>query len=87
MPMYDYRCPACGFETEHINKIADRNGQQCDSCGDLMVVQIGVGRYIPFKEGYYEHIDKNPIYISSMRQLKDECAKRNVTSVYAEDSV
>ena len=37
-----------------------------------------------FHEGFYEHLDSKPIYISSKRQLREECRKRGLTSDYAE---
>ncbi len=85
MPLYDYICPKCELQSEHINKIAERQNQPCDNCGANMNIQLTVGQYIPFKEGWYEHIDKKPIYCSSKRQLRDECRKRGLTSIYAEE--
>lgn len=38
-----------------------------------------------FKEGWYEHIDKEPIYISSKKQLREETEKRGQYSEYARD--
>lgn len=39
----------------------------------------------PFKAGMYEHLDKDPIYIGSKQQLKEECLKRGLRSEYAWD--
>lgn len=33
---------------------------------------------ILFKEEWYEHIDENPIFITSKKQLKQECEKRGM---------
>ncbi len=85
MPLYDYECPGCGLEDEYINSIAERQTQPCENCGENMIQKISLGRYIPFKEGWYEHIDRKPMYISSKRQLRDECRKRGLTSIYAEE--
>ena len=86
MPLYDFKCKKCKEINEHICSISEREEQLCETCGEVLIREIGVGRYIPFKEGWYEHIAKDPIYISSMRQLKRECADRGLTSIYAEDS-
>ncbi|TJZ75679.1 FmdB family zinc ribbon protein [Chitiniphilus eburneus] len=32
MPIYAYRCTACGFEDEHIQKMADSPLTDCPSC-------------------------------------------------------
>lgn len=89
MPTYDYKCPECGHESERVCKIAERNDQYCECCMTQMkqVHKAPNNANIFFKEGWYEHIDFDPIYISSMKQLKDETSKRGQTSVYAEDSL
>lgn len=38
-----------------------------------------------FREGWYEHIALDPIYISSAQQLRDECRKHEVHSYQVED--
>jgi len=37
-----------------------------------------------FHEGVYEHIDKEPIYVHSKKQLREETRSRGLTSDYAE---
>lgn len=37
-----------------------------------------------FREGWFEHITDKPIYIKSMRQLKEETRSRGLVSHYAE---
>jgi hypothetical protein len=37
-----------------------------------------------FKAGFYEHIDSEPIYIGSRKQLQNETRSRGLTSDYAE---
>jgi putative FmdB family regulatory protein len=34
MPIYEYRCQACGHEMELLQKIADEPLLQCPSCGE-----------------------------------------------------
>jgi putative FmdB family regulatory protein len=34
MPIYEYRCKACGYEMELLQKIADEPLLQCPSCGE-----------------------------------------------------
>ena len=80
------RTPRCEQEGELIEIIVDREATAyCAGCGKPMENQITTGKAILFKEGWYENIDADPMYISSMRQLKYECEKRNLTSVYAHE--
>jgi putative FmdB family regulatory protein len=33
MPIYEYRCSACGFEKEYLQKLSDAPIHVCESCG------------------------------------------------------
>jgi putative FmdB family regulatory protein len=33
MPIYEYRCDACGFQKEHLQKLSDPLLSACPSCG------------------------------------------------------
>ncbi|MEQ6291346.1 zinc ribbon domain-containing protein [Vogesella sp. GCM10023246] len=33
MPIYEYRCAACGTQKEHLQKMSDEPIAQCPSCG------------------------------------------------------
>ncbi|MHB1372319.1 MAG: FmdB family zinc ribbon protein [Thauera sp.] len=33
MPIYEYRCPNCGFQKEHLQKMSDDPLTTCPSCG------------------------------------------------------
>lgn len=33
MPMYDYKCEACGLEFEKNRKVEDRENATCPACG------------------------------------------------------
>jgi putative FmdB family regulatory protein len=33
MPIYEYRCGACGHQEDHLQKIADRPLAKCPACG------------------------------------------------------
>jgi putative FmdB family regulatory protein len=35
MPLYEYRCGACGHEFEVLQKISDRPIRKCERCGRL----------------------------------------------------
>jgi len=33
MPIYEYRCAACGFQSEYLRKLSDSNLSVCPECG------------------------------------------------------
>lgn len=33
MPIYEYRCPSCGQQKEHLQKMSDAPLQSCPACG------------------------------------------------------
>lgn len=33
MPIYEYRCTACGFQSEYLRKVTDPNLAVCPECG------------------------------------------------------
>ena len=33
MPIYEYRCPSCGFQKDHLQKKSDAPLSTCPSCG------------------------------------------------------
>jgi len=33
MPIYEYRCDACGFQKEHLQKMSDPQLTTCPGCG------------------------------------------------------
>lgn len=33
MPIYEYRCEACGHQEEHLQKVSDQPLETCPACG------------------------------------------------------
>ena len=33
MPIYEYRCDACGFQKDHLQKLSDAPLRTCPDCG------------------------------------------------------
>lgn len=85
MPLYDYECKVCGKTFEALSCISDRRSVLCD-CGGGCRLLISKPNFHPFPEGPWEHLDVEPVYISSKKQLKRECDKRGLSSVYLMDS-
>ena len=85
MPVYDYRCGNCGAEWNHYKTIADRKTCYC-KCGAIGNIVPSTPSVVLFKPRWHPHITSKPLYIESKKQLKEECRKHGMTSVYLEDS-
>lgn len=83
MPLFDVRCAECHNVREELLK-ADEAVPPCE-CGGERKKLIVPARPILFREGWYEHIDTKPVYVRTKKQLRDECRKRGLTSIYAEE--
>lgn len=40
MPIYEYRCRACGFELEKLQKISEEPLRECPGCGKLELQKL-----------------------------------------------
>lgn len=54
MPIYEYRCEACGERVEHIQKIADPPLTRCPACGQESLRRLVSAPSFQFKgSGWY----------------------------------
>ena len=54
MPLYEYRCEACGHQFERIQRFSDDPVSVCPSCGSGPVVKLLSSPAIQFKgSGWY----------------------------------
>jgi len=54
MPLYEYRCEACGHQFERIQRFSDELVTVCPSCGSGPVVKLLSSPAIQFKgSGFY----------------------------------
>lgn len=87
MPVYPYRCLECQHKDDLVLTYEEsQKPRTCPKCGKQFVKdwsRFTSGIEI-FKPQWFEHIDINPIFIESRRQLHEECKKRGLTSVYLE---
>lgn len=77
MPTYKVRCRKCNKVFEAVARIAERNKIKCECGGDITIV-ISLPFVSIFKPDWYEHIAENPIYITSKKQLRQECESRGM---------
>lgn len=40
MPIYEYRCQACGLEKEYLQKLSDAPISECPSCGKAAMTKL-----------------------------------------------
>ena len=54
MPIYEYRCSACGFEKDALQKMSDAPLVDCPSCGkSALVKQISAAGFQLKGSGWY----------------------------------
>jgi putative FmdB family regulatory protein len=54
MPIYAYRCTACGFEKDHLQKLNDSTLSTCPECGQASYVKQLTAAGIQLKgSGWY----------------------------------
>ncbi len=96
MPSYTYRCSA-GHELDRICSIAQM--ETFESYPHLCEVMVKKGRPcerllqrvyrvqppVRFREGWYEHIAPDPVYITSPQQLQDVARRHGNRSKYMQD--
>jgi len=77
MPRYDYECMVCATVVEAHRSIAERHTHAPSCHGRPMSIAIGAGPATHvFKPMWAEHLDSEPIWITSKRQYKEEARKR-----------
>ena len=55
MPIYEYRCTACGHELEAIQKISDAPLSECPACGEPSLTKLMSAPGFRLKgSGWYE---------------------------------
>jgi len=83
MPIYPQRCLECKHEWDDTRSIAQIElNPKCPECQGLSerFIASGHGGSHQFPAGFWEHIDVDPVYIGSRKQLKEECEKRKVAA-------
>ena len=60
-------------------------GEACAVCAAQWAAPPAAPKVVTFREGWYEHIALDPIYISSAQQLADECKRHGNHSYQLQD--
>jgi putative FmdB family regulatory protein len=40
MPIYEYRCASCGFQSEYLQKVSDPQRSVCPECGQATFIKL-----------------------------------------------
>jgi len=74
MPIYEYRCGACGFEKEYLQKLSDAPITVCESCGRPSMTKLVSAAGFQLKgSGWYATDFKN----GGTKPKKDEGSKKD----------
>lgn len=60
MPIYDYRCRACQFEIEVLQKATDESLKTCPSCQKETLFKCVSAPSVRFSGGGYYETDEKP---------------------------
>lgn len=55
MPIYEYRCKKCGYDTEIIHKADDKTKRYCNVCSEEMEKLLGPVAIIFKGSGFYKN--------------------------------
>jgi putative FmdB family regulatory protein len=87
MPLYEYRCEACGHQFEKIQRFSDEPISVCPSCGRGPVVKLLSSPAIQFKgSGWYitDYARKNQSSPSSSSSTSESSESKPAESKPAE---
>lgn len=88
MPLFDMQCLSCGAIQSDVWLGSNEDAPKCPMCGGQMEKRhFAAHSVVLFHEGFYEHLDRDPIYFSSKRELRRALRDRDLTMPFIEGSV
>ena len=76
MPLYDYKCEACGHKFESFSVISEKDMQTCPACEATKVrTCITCKGFFSFPAGYWESLGEN---VESKQDLVKKCKARGL---------
>src|SRR5262245_50649188 len=83
MPIYEYRCTACGFEKEYLQKLSEPAVTDCESCGRPTMAKLVSAAGFQLKgSGWYDTEFQN----NGSKPKATEESKADGAQAKAEDS-
>jgi putative FmdB family regulatory protein len=88
MPIYEYACPDCGVQNEHMQKLADAKIAVCPKCGSANYTKkISATGFALKGSGWYVTDFKNGSVTGKAADKKDDsAAKTDATTPAASDA-
>lgn len=76
MPIYEYRCQACGFQKEFLQRISDAPLKDCPECGKSSLSKMVTAAGFQLKgSGWYATDFKNKVVAKPSDSAKKEETK------------
>ena len=86
MPIYEYRCAACGFQNEYLQKMGDALLTDCPDCGTASLRKMVTAAGFQLKgSGWYATDFKNNSQTASKAQGKTAAKTEDKTAAKSED--
>ena len=86
MPFYDMKCVKCEYEDIDVFiRIPEIGHYYCSECGGPTKVVFHPIALELFPAQWMEHIDNEPQYVESKKQLRAICDKNDLTCYYSID--
>ena len=83
---YDMLCDpdsgGCGRVLEVVRKSGDTDSTPCPDCGGLMHWMPSCQAQPEFKPVWHEHLDNEPVLLTSRKQYAHELQKRGLRGAY-----
>ena len=88
MPIYEYRCAACGFQKEYLQKMSDAPPTECPECGKPSLAKMVTAAGFQLKgSGWYATDFKTAAKpkVNAESEGKDAAKSEDKSAVKAED--
>ena len=83
MPLYDYKCAACGKKWEAFHVIEERGREPPCKCGGEAKQLLSMPMInFDFKPFMHEHLGDTPVLIKSRKHLKEVAHSRGLKPAY-----
>lgn len=82
VPLYKLKCKACNKVFEQTSSVNDSCNIKCDECNGNTEIMICPFTFLKFTPFMHPNLDSKPVWIKSLKHLKEESDKRNMTSFY-----
>ena len=77
MPIYGYQCKKCNREWEAFRRIMERLEERCPDCHKRPQLLLSANVQV-FKPFWHPHLQHEPVYIETKKQLKKELEERGL---------